>query len=66
MALAAAATLAAVGIGLYARTLQQRADDERVARDALERDLGSLTETLQAFTAPATRAVSLSGYAMKP
>jgi anti-sigma-K factor RskA len=64
MALAAAATLAAVGLGLYARTLQRRAETaetERVAREALERDLGSLTETLEAFTAPATRAVSLSG-----
>jgi anti-sigma-K factor RskA len=61
MALAAAATLAAVGLGLYARTLHTRAETERVAREALERDLGSLTETLEAFTAPATRAVSLSG-----
>jgi len=64
MALAAAATVAAVGLGLYAQTLRRRADTadtERIAREALERDLGSLTETLEAFTAPATRAVSLSG-----
>jgi len=61
MTLAAAATLAAVGLGLYARTLQQRADNERIAREASERELGSLTETLEAFTAPTTRAVSLSG-----
>ena len=61
MALAAAATLAAVGLGLYARTLHERAENQRIAREALERDLGSLTETLEAFTAPATRAVSLSG-----
>ena len=61
MALAAAATLAAVGLGQYAQTLQRRAETERVAREALERDLGSLTETLETFTAPATRAVSLSG-----
>ena len=61
MALAAAATLAAVGLGLYSRTLQRRAETEGVAREALERDLRSLTETLEAFTAPATRAVSLSG-----
>ena len=60
-ALAAAATLAAVALGLYARTLHRRAETERVAREALERDLGSLTETIEAFTAPATRAVSLSG-----
>ncbi len=61
MALAAAATLAAIGLGLHARTLQRRAETERVAREALERDLGSLTETLEAFTARATRAVSLAG-----
>lgn len=61
MALAAAASLAAVGLGLYARTLYERAESQRVAREALERELGSITETLQAFTAPATRAVSLSG-----
>jgi anti-sigma-K factor RskA len=64
MALAAAATLAAVGLGLYAQTLHRRAETaetERIAREALERDLRSLTETLEAFTAPATRAVSLSG-----
>lgn len=61
MALAAAATVAAIGLGLYARTLQRRADDEKTAREGLERDLGRLTETLEAFTAPATRAVSLSG-----
>jgi len=61
LSLAAAATLAAIGLGLYARTLHRRAETERAAREALERDLGALTETLEAFTAPATRAVSLSG-----
>jgi anti-sigma-K factor RskA len=61
MALAAAATLAAVGLGLHARTLERRAETDRVSREALKRDLGSLTETLEAFTAPATRAMSLSG-----
>ncbi len=68
-ALAAAATLAAVGLGVYARTLHERAETaetERAAREALERDLGSLTETLEAFTAPATRAVSLSGQGEAP
>jgi anti-sigma-K factor RskA len=72
MALAAAATLAAIGLGLYAKTLRERAETERialleraeterVAREGLERDLSSLSETLEAFTAPATRAVSLAG-----
>jgi anti-sigma-K factor RskA len=61
MGLAAAATLAAVGLGLYARALHERAAAERLAREGLERDLGSLTDTLEAFTAPATRAVSLAG-----
>ncbi len=68
MALAAAATLAAIGLGLYARNLSERAralyeraEAERIAREGLERDLGSLSETLEAFTAPATRAVSLAG-----
>jgi anti-sigma-K factor RskA len=61
MALAAAAALAAVGLGLYARTLESRAAAEAAAREALERDLESLSATLEAFTAPATRAVSLAG-----
>ncbi len=61
IALAAAATFAAIGLGLYAQTLQRRAEAERTAREALERDLGNLTETLEAFAAPATRAVSLAG-----
>jgi anti-sigma-K factor RskA len=75
MALAAAAILAAVGLGIYARTLHQRAEEQyaraeeeraraeeqRSAREALERDLANLSSTLEAFTAPATRAVSLAG-----
>jgi anti-sigma-K factor RskA len=64
MALATAATLAAIGLGLYARQLHERAetaDRERLAREGLERDLENLSETLEAFTAPATRAVSLAG-----
>jgi anti-sigma-K factor RskA len=68
MALAAAATLAAIGLGLYARNLSERAralyeraETERIAREGLERDMGNLAETLEAFTAPATRAVSLAG-----
>ncbi len=72
MALAAAATIAAVGLGLHTRTLRERAETERIAlleraeteriaREGLERDLASLSETLEAFTAPATRAVSLAG-----
>ncbi len=72
MALAAAATLAAIGLGLYARTIRERAETERIAlleraeteraaREALERDMENLSETLEAFTAPATRAVSLAG-----
>ncbi len=68
MALAAAATLAAVGLGLYARTLRERAEaqyrraeEQRIAREGLARELANLSETLEAFTAPATRAVSLAG-----
>ncbi|HJS73550.1 MAG TPA: anti-sigma factor [Vicinamibacteria bacterium] len=75
MALAAAATIAAVGLGLYARTLHERAEEQyaraeeqraraeeqRIAREGLERDLANLSATLEAFTAPATRAVSLAG-----
>lgn len=61
LAFAAAATLAAIGLGIYARTERRRAGEERLAREALERDLGRLTETLEAFTAPATRAVNLAG-----
>jgi anti-sigma-K factor RskA len=60
MALAAAASLA-VALGLYARTLHERAESERIARESLERDLTGLSEMLEAFTAPATRAVTLSG-----
>ncbi len=61
MAIAAAAAIAAVGLGLYARALESRAAAEAAAREALERDLGNLSATLEAFTAPATRAVSLAG-----
>jgi anti-sigma-K factor RskA len=61
MALAAAAAAAAIGLGIHGRALQKRAETESASRQALERELGAMTETLEAFTAPATRAVSLSG-----
>jgi anti-sigma-K factor RskA len=66
MALAAAATVAAIGLGLHARTLQRRVASERIARESIERELSSLTETLDAFTAPTTRAVSLAGQGDTP
>ncbi|MGH9337943.1 MAG: hypothetical protein ACRD21_29675, partial [Vicinamibacteria bacterium] len=51
MFLAAAAALAAVGLGLYNRSLQERIDTEVLAREALERELATLGETLDAFAA---------------
>jgi anti-sigma-K factor RskA len=68
MALAAAATFGVIALGFYARMLHDRAEAEharaesqRIAREGLERELANLSETLEAFTAPATRAVSLAG-----
>jgi len=62
VSLAAAASLAlAIGVGLYARSVQRALETERLARVSLEQERDRLLQWVATFTAPATRAVALAG-----
>jgi anti-sigma-K factor RskA len=57
----AAAVIAAAGFALYTRSLQRELDAERAATRSAIEELAGVRASLDAFTAPATRAVSLAG-----
>ena len=63
---AAAACLAALGLGIRVVSLQHELGRERNARLNLERDLAAAEESLEALTALTTRAVSLVGQGPAP
>jgi anti-sigma-K factor RskA len=65
-ALAAAATVAAIGLAVQVQRLEERIESERSAREAAERELDRFAETIEAFTAPETRAVNLAGQGDTP
>lgn len=64
--LAAAATLAAVALGVRTRVLEDLVAEERLTRERVESELRSLEAMLEAFTAPDTLTVSLEGQGSTP